>query len=447
MKTTITRRAAFAAAVVLAGTLAGCSGTAGTQAPTASAIAVPDKWTGGNVTLTLWNDNAAMKGAADLFNAQHADQGIKIEFSPNTDLAKSVRNAHSAGNPPDIFATQTADLAGYIAEDIATDLAPYFPSIEKDYAKATLDAVSLGGSKYGIPASDIPTFTLFNKEVFDQNGIALPTTYEDFLEAGKKLKTKGISVFNVAGEDPTTYTYMAWEAGAKWWELKDDGWNVNIYTPETRRAAEYFDEAFSNGLFSKISYAEYSAMMQEYNTNKIAARQLSTWQTKGMQANLTTGLGKWVPAPNLAWKGQDTVNAAFTRVYAVDSKTKNKDAAVFAAHWLSTNADSVAALASPQTGLGWFPAVADPSPYIATSAPKALLGDNINQWDPVVKKAVQTRATDWTWGPDYAGAFTKLQDLWGKAVAGQIKATEIAPQLQAWVVDDMKKQGYTVLNH
>lgn len=447
MKTAITRRAALAAAVVLAGTLAGCAGTPGTQSTTAAAIEVPEKWSGGDVTVTLWNDNQAMKGAVDLFNTQHAAQGIKIDFAPNTDLAKSVRNAHSAGNPPDLFATTTADLAGYIAEDIATDLAPYFPSIEADYGKATLDAVSLGNSKYGIPASDLPTFTLFNEEIFEQNGIALPTTYEDFLEAGKKLKPKGISIFNVAGEDPTSFSYMAWEAGAKWWELKDDGWNVNIDSPETRRSAEYFDEAFANGLFSKISYAEYSAMMQEYNNNKIAARQLSTWQTKGMQANLTTGLGKWLPKPNLAWDGQETTNAAFTRVFAVDSKSQHKDAAVYVAHWLSTNPDSVTALASPQTGLGWFPAVADPAPYIQVSAPKALLGDNISQWDPVVKKAVETRATNWTWGPDYAGAFAKLQDLWGKAVAGQIKTVDIAPQLQAWVVDDMKKQGYTVLNH
>lgn len=447
MRKTISRRAALATAIVLAGALTGCSSTTGTPATTASAIAVPDEWSGGDVTLTLWNDNPAMKGAVDLFNTQHADKGIKIEFSPNTDLAKAVRNAHSAGNPPDIFATHTADLAGYIAEDIATDLAAYFPSIESDYAKATLDAVSLGESRFGIPASDLPTFTIFNKEIFDQNGIPLPTTYEDFLEAGKKLKAQGISIFNVAGEDPTTFTYQSWEAGAKWWELKEDGWNVNIDTPETRRAAEYFDEAFANDLFSKISYAEYSAMMQEYNNNKIAARQLSTWQTKGMQANLTTGLGKWVPASNLAWEGQETLNATFTRVYAVDTKSENKDAAVYAAHWLSTNPDAVSALASPQTGLGWFPAVADPAPYIAISAPKDLLGANISQWDPVVKKAVETRATDWTWGPNYAAAFTKLQDLWGKAVAGQIKTTEIAPQLEAWVVDDMKKQGYTVLNH
>lgn len=447
MKTAMTRRTALTAALVLAGTLAGCSSQAGPAASPAQTINVPEKWSGGPATVTLWNDNAAMKGAVDLFNSQHADQGIKIDFAPNTDLAKSVRNAHAAGNGPDIFATNTTDLAGYISEDIAADLAPYFPSIQSDYAKATVDAVSLGEGRFGIPASDIPTFMLFNKEVFSQNGIALPTTYEDFLEAGKKLKAQGISIFNVAGEDPTTFAYMSWEAGARWWQLEDTGWKVEIDSPETRRAAEYFDQAFSNGLFSKISYAEYAAMMQEYNNNKIAARQLSTWQTKGMQANLTTGLGKWEPAPNLSWKGNGPVNAAFTRVFAVDSKTKNKDAAVFAAHWLSTNKDSVTALANPQTGLGWFPAVADPAPYIAVSAPKALLGENISKWEPVVTEATKTRATGWTWGPNNAGAFAKLQDLWGKAVAGQIKATEIAPQLEAWVVEDMKKQGYTVLNH
>jgi multiple sugar transport system substrate-binding protein len=58
---------------------------------------------------------------------------------------------------------------------------------------------------------------------------------------------------------------------------------------------------------------------------------------------------------------------------------------------------------------------------------------------------VETQKGQWTYGPNWAGAFAHLQDLWGKAVAGEIATTEIAPQLQEWIVADLKQQGIAVV--
>lgn len=444
MRTTAIRGAVVAATTVLALSLVSCSTAAEPGDVRAEAVEVPERWGGDPVTLRLWHDNAAMQVAIDLFNEANAEDGIEIEFQENTDLAKNIRNAHAAGNGPDLFVTQTADLAGYISEGIAADLTPYYASIEDDYLPVVNDAVSLGDYYYGIPAADIPTFMLYNEQVFAERGLEIPTTYEEFLEVAKTLREDGTYAFNVAGEDPTTFIYMAWEAGARWWTLDGDSWKVDIDSEETQRAAEYFDEAFSNDLFSKISYAEYAAMMQSYNVDEIASRQLSTWQTKGMQANLTDGLGDWLPSPNLGFEGAEPANAAFTRVYAVNSDSENTDAAAFAAHWLSTDPASVEALADPNTGLAWFPAVADSSPYISISTPNELLGENASEWESVVQNAVDTQADGWTYGPNFAGTFTRLVDLWGQAVAGDIAATEIAPQLEEWVISDMEAQGYSV---
>ncbi|WP_341995670.1 extracellular solute-binding protein [Microbacterium sp. LWH7-1.2] len=426
--------------------LAGCGTPADEPAaePTSEQIEVGTEWTGDPVTVTIWHDNAALQPAVDAFNAAHSEEGIEIEFVETTDLNTAVRNAYAAGNGPDLFITQTADLASFIADGIATDLTPYYESIEPDYSDVVNEAVTTGERQWAVPAADIPTFMLYNSKVFEDRGLEYPETYEEYLEAGKTLAAEGINIFNVAGEDPTTFIYLAWEAGARWYELDGDTWQVNVDSDGTQRAAEYFDEAFSNDLFSKISYAEYAAMMQSYDEGKIASRQLSTWQTKGMQANLKQTLGTWEPVPNLHWEGRDEANAAFTRVFAVNSKTENTDAAVFAAHALSTEQASVEALASPATGLSYFPAVTDPQSYVAATEPIALIGDHASEWEPVVLNAVDTQLGDWTYGPNWAGAFTELQDLWGKAVAGEMKTVDIAPALQEWIVDDLTQQGISV---
>lgn len=442
----VRRTALLAMGAIGAIALAGCGTPADEPAaePTSEQIEVGTEWTGDPVTVEIWHDNAALQPAVDAFNAAHSSEGIEIEFVETTDLNTSVRNAFAAGNGPDLFVTQTADLASFIGDGIAADLIAYYGSIESDYSDVVNQAVTTGDRQWAVPAAAIPTFMLYNSAIFEQRGLEYPETYEEYLEAGKTLKAEGINIFNVAGEDPTGLIYLAWEAGARWYELEGDTWHVNVHSEETQRAAEYYDEAFENDLFSKISYAEYAAMMQSYDEGKIASRQLSTWQTKGMQANLKQTLGAWEPAPNLHWEGAGEANVAFTRVFAVNSASENTDAAVFAAHALSSERVSVEALADPVTGLSYFPAVTDPQPYVAATLPKALIGDHASKWEPVVMNAVDTQLGEWTYGPNWAGAFTELQDLWGKAVAGEIKTVEIAPALQEWIVDDLKQQGISV---
>ncbi|WP_197517420.1 ABC transporter substrate-binding protein [Microbacterium karelineae] len=426
--------------------LAGCgSSDPGSAGESASDVEVGDTWTGDPATVEIWHDNAALQPAIDAFNAAHEDEGIQIAFSENTDLNTAVRNAHAAGDGPDLFITQTADLASFIADGIATDISAYYDSIASDYSDVVNDAITTGDRQWAVPAADIPTFMIYNAEIFDERDLEYPETYEGFLEVGETLAEDGISIFNVAGEDPTGFLYLAWEAGARWYDLEGDAWRVDVDSDETRRAAEYFDEAFAGDMFSKISYAEYSAMMQSYDEGEIAVRQLSTWQTKGMQATLVDALGKWDPEPNLRWEGRDPANAAFTRVFAVNTVSENSDAAVFAAHALSTEGGSVSALADPENGLSYFPALADPSDYVADTVPTALVGDHADDWNDVVTGAVDTQLGDWTYGPNWAGAFAELQDLWGAAVAGEIETVDIAPRLQEWIVDDLTQQGIDVV--
>lgn len=443
----ISKGAATAISLIGIVALAGCGTPASEGADPAAeteTVEVGSEWTGDPVTVEIWHDNAALQPAVDAFNEAHAAEGIDIEFVETTDLNTAVRNAFAAGNGPDLFITQTADLASFISDGIAADLSPYYESIALDYSDVVNTAVTTGDRQWAVPAAAIPTFMLYNASIFAAHGLEYPETYEEFIETGKALAADGISVFNVAGEDPTTFTYLAWEAGARWYELDGDTWHVNVDSDETQRAAEYFDAAFDADIFSKISYAEYAAMMQSYDAGNIAVRQLSTWQTKGMQANLKETLGQWEPVSNLHWEGEGSVNASFTRVFAVNSGSENTDAAVFAAHALSTEQGSVAALADPQSGLSYFPAVSDPQPFVESTLPVALIGDYAPEWEPVVIGAVETQLGDWTYGPNWAGAFSQLQDLWGKAVAGEISTVDIAPTLQEWIVDDLKQQGISV---
>lgn len=428
---------------------AGSAASSGTTEAGATAASSPTaltgEWTGGDVTVKLWHDNPAIKPAVDLFNAEHAAEGIQIAFTETTDMNQAVHNAAAAGNAPDLFPTDSQALPQFAAEGIAANVTEEITPVKDEYRDIAISSLQIGDSIYGVPSRTIPGFMLYNAPAFQKAGLQYPTTWEEFIEDGKKLRQDGVYIYNLAGEDPSTFVYLAWQAGARWWTLDGDGWRIDVDNEATAKAADVVQQLLDNDMVTKISYAEYAAMMQQYNDGKIASRQLSTWQTKNMQANLSTGLGQWEPFANPEFAGMGPANTQFSGAYAINDKSSNKEAAIFAAHWLSTDDGAVKALASPADGLGWFPAVTDPSPYIPVSEPTALLGEHTDQWEPVVQNAVDTQLGDWTYGPNALASFTYLQDLWGKTVAGQMKASEIAPLYQAWIVNDLKQSGVNVI--
>lgn len=441
------RLGALAAAIAALSLLAGCSG-GGTAASTddGGIPALSKNYTGDKVSLTLWGGNPKIATAVDAFNKAQSKITVKFVEQPGADtLQKNLRNAVKASNGPDLFDTQTEQLNSFASDGIAADLTTALSNDKSEFSKASWSAVTTGGHTFGVPASQIPTFGLANAKVFKDAGLSYPTTWEQVISDGKKLNERGVKIINLAGEDYTNYVYMSWQAGAQWWKLDGDKWTVNVDSKETAKAADTLQQMIDDDIVSKISYADYNAMMQQYDQGKIAFRTLSTWQTAGMQTNLKSTLGSWEPSAYPSYEGQQPSNQSFTRAWAVNDKSKHKEAAAYTARWLATDDSSVKALASPTTGTGWFPAVADPSPYVGISEPSTLIGDHADKWDSTVNTAVEQQSADnWTYGPDASAAFAELANWWGKALAGQIKVSEIAPHMQKWIVNDMKQQGLTV---
>lgn len=426
--------------------LAACAG-GGSAAESPAPAAAPTAYSGDPVTIEFWGGNPILSKLADLFNEEQADTGITVTFTEQAgvvQLEQNLRNAFAAGGGPDVFDTITESLNSLASAGIALDVTEYEAPYKDQFSASAFDAVTTADTTYGVPASSIPAFMLYNAQVFADNGLEYPETWDEFVAAGKVLAQKGIKIYNLAGEDYTTYVYLAWQAGAQWWQLEGDGWTVDVDSAETQKAADVLQQLIDNDSVAKISYAEFAAMMQDYNDAKIASRQLSTWQTKSMQANLTTGLGQWEPFRNPSFSGEDEANVSFTRAYAINSNSENPDAAAYFANWAATDEDATKMIASPVDGASWFPAVADPSSYISISEPTQLIGEYVDRWQPVVQNAVDTQKGDWTYGPNAAASFKELADQWGKAVDGQIKVADIAPHMQDWIEKDLEASGITV---
>lgn len=86
------------------------------------------------------------------------------------------------------------------------------PSVKKYF-------LGSGGKLYGIPVTGLNVSgVIYNKTVFRELGLEIPKTYEQFLDACKKIKAAGITPLYEAGKA---------------------GWPLQIYTFSTMAAGDY----------------------------------------------------------------------------------------------------------------------------------------------------------------------------------------------------------------
>jgi multiple sugar transport system substrate-binding protein len=186
----------------------------------------------GHQTITLWDgytgaETVAIKKLAKQFNATHPNTTVEVQYSGNSDYAlQKVLAAIAGGKPPDI-----SYLYGSWAPNIATNqkvvtlnsLIESDPSFNwNDFWPSERAVATVNGKIVGVPALVDNLALVYNKKLFANAGLPLPTadwTWSDFEQAAVKLtkpadKQFGWAYVNDGSEDSVwRYWAMLWQAG------------------------------------------------------------------------------------------------------------------------------------------------------------------------------------------------------------------------------------------
>lgn len=77
------------------------------------------------------------------------------------------------------------------------------------FPKELIELVSKDGNMYSVPVNIHRANVLwYNKKVFDENGIAVPTTFDEFFEAADALKKKGVTPLALGDKEPWAATHL-----------------------------------------------------------------------------------------------------------------------------------------------------------------------------------------------------------------------------------------------
>ena len=430
---------AAVAGIALTGLLAACGGSDSGD----------DAKSSGPVTLPFWGWANGQEAVVKAFNAAHKD--VKLKYTKVTDqltMQKQLTNAVKAGNAPCLVQNTAEYVTSWVSQGALADISQYVDGSKGKFNGGAWAGAQVQGKSYGVPTSSSPNFTIYRTDVFKKYGIEAPATWDDFIAAGKVLKKHGVKITNFAGEDPSTLEVLAMQAGAHWYAIDSDSWKVDFQDAGSLKAAKVIQEIIDGDLNSKLSFADYAAVQRNYDDGGTATRQISTWQMAGMVQNFTKSFGKWALSPWPTYAGEAAKTPAGTNltgsVTLVTKQCKNVQQAAEAALWMSTNAGAVKTMASPTTGNGVMPALADSRSYVGEAVSEKLLGSNYQAAQKVVTESLGTVTTDWTFGPDWTAMFTEMQAGWAKVVNKEQKVTDLLAHMQDWTVKDLKSRGISV---
>lgn len=176
--------------------LGGCSGAT----PTASPGGEP-------VQLNVWTWSADARTALEetvlpAFTKANPDISVTVTQHPNQNYETLLTTALSGSGSPDVVAVRAGILEGMAANESIVPLTDVVSSWE-GFTDSVLATVSsrADGRVYAVPQGIQTAQVYYNKKIFADNGIAVPTTWQEFLDACKTLKAAGVAPIVIPGGD------------------------------------------------------------------------------------------------------------------------------------------------------------------------------------------------------------------------------------------------------
>ena len=138
------------------------------------------------------------------FEAKNPGVKIEMQFLENEAYkAKLPSMLQSKDRPHIIYSWAGGVLKSQIEAGVLEDITASMAGYKDNLAPAAVNAFTLDGKIYGIPFAQSQTGFFYNKELMAKAGLdgAKIKTWDDLLDAVKKLKAAGITPLMVGGAD------------------------------------------------------------------------------------------------------------------------------------------------------------------------------------------------------------------------------------------------------
>lgn len=278
---------------------------------------------------------------ADEFSKNNEfDAVVNLQFYENEQYKTKLTTLMASNKVPDVFFTWELDYLRPFVEggkvyEIGQDL-------DKDqewkdtFLDGVLEPVTYDDKLYGIPCQKSFAVMFYNKQIFKENGLTVPKTYEEFLQVCQTLKNNGITPITLAATDawiPAQFVLQT-ANGIGGLELYNGITNGTKKWNETSQIEAALDVQdmikkgyFQDGMLGMTAEESQSKMKQ----GKAAMYFQGCWDTGTLLDKETSKIADHVGAFALPAKIETNNNilvGSVDTILAIAENSKNKDIAV-----------------------------------------------------------------------------------------------------------------------
>lgn len=359
------------ALAMLATTLTGCGAKeapatdAAAPAATETEAAAPAAESGDKETVSIYvfgndQEQAMYRELFDRFEAEN-NCVVESQFSIKDDYNTTITGMMTAKTLPDVFYMGPENVSQYVDNGYVLDIAPVLEAnglATEDILQDILGMYEYEGGLYGLPHDSSVFAYAYNKDLFDEAGVAYPDpnkpyTYDEFVEVCKKLTkdTDGdgeVDQWGCGFANAFMFYQFVWGNNAAF--CSDDYKTVTVDTPEFVDALQKFVDLT---LVHKVTpTVEQDAALGVYNRwldGQEAFYACGTWDVAAfMDPEVFPYNWDVCTYPTLA--AGKSMTWCGTVGYCVSAATKNQDLATKLAYYMSASKDAMNLLSGIETG-------------------------------------------------------------------------------------------------
>jgi multiple sugar transport system substrate-binding protein len=331
-----------------------------------------------------------------------------------------------------------ADLAQYGANDVKSYFVPW------TWAQASPD----GKAVYGIPQDSGPLAFLYNKKMFDQYGLTVPATWEEFAQQAEKLNqaTKGkVKLANFYTTSAPWFMGLVWASGGEFFKAQGDTWSQSLNSPASEKVLNFWAD-----LVKKKCVATLPGFTSEFysavGAGELAGSIEAAWGPGVTAASLNDRTsGEWRVAPLPQWdKGRPFRSGNWGgSCDAVTKQSKHPKAATLFCIWLNSAQKPIL---GNWNNYGIFPValsgLASPDLNQPDKNPgKFCGGQNVAEVYSEASKAVNV---DFAWSPWFAFVNDNYNKQIEALFSGKATVKQALDAWQAECLKNAKADGYDV---
>jgi raffinose/stachyose/melibiose transport system substrate-binding protein len=313
-----------------------------------AAAAIFSAWGAMAQELNFWTwraeDKAQYEQYIKTFEAENP--GITVTFSSyeNTGYFSALATALTGGTGPDVMMVrsygglESVSNGGYLLPLDATNV----PELANFPQGAVASETSrTDGKTYAIPFASQTMLVIYNKDLFDANGISEPQTWDELMAAADKLKAAGVMPF-------ANGTATAWQNESTFHALTASIFGRAFYDDLIAGKADFTDPRYVDAL------AKYDEISKKYFPDGFigldypSSQQLFISGMAGMFAGGSFELASFASqnpdlhmgifaAPGLKAEDEKLVSIYYDGGFAVNAASKHPEAALKFANYLASH--------------------------------------------------------------------------------------------------------------